>query len=244
MLDKILRFLFDDTQTTYSFFRLYTQLTNWSNQGRLPYEYELPKVISFEDSFWKRVISIHNLTKGDDHERAFSVFWADGELVLTGDIRGTTSSVTTNSVVSVKYIQSRHKGYATKQIFVDSDLYSQKDVYYKNIPSKVEVKYLFNVHTHPAHIIDGKEFYGFFSLTDINSLIYSNAIVTGMIGDRFWLLFKTTKTPKVLNNYQENEINIDSLVDKLHLGVYSGTLGGKLSIHLSKLSDNDRSVNS
>lgn len=228
MFKNILKFFFDDSSKSYSFTKLYTQLSKWSKAGALPYDYELPQVIKFEDSFWKKIIQIHNETKNDNHERAFSIFWADGELIITGTTRGTTNSVQTNSTVSVKYVQSRHKGYYSKQIFVDSELYSSKDIYYKNINRNIVVQYLFNIHTHPVHLINGSEYYGFFSFTDINTLINSNAIITGMIGDKFWLLFKTIKSPRILNNYEESEINIQSLNEKIKLGVYCGEFGKKL----------------
>lgn len=231
MLKSLLNIFFSDSDSSFSFYKLYTKLTRWSLEKTLPYEYELPDSISFDEGFWKRITQIHNETKNDNFERAFAIFWADGELIITGTTKGTTSSVTTNSIVTVKYSQSRHKGYLTKQIIVDSEIYSSKDVYFKNVPSKIEVKYLFNIHTHPVHMINGQERYGFFSFTDINTLVNSNAIITGMIGDKLWILFKTNKTPKVLNNYEESEISIESLTEKIKLGVYSGEFGKKLIRH-------------
>lgn len=235
MLAKILSFFVEDERTNFSFYRLYTKLKQWAKEGTLPWEHELPQSISFESTFWKKVIEIHKATKGDDYERAFSVFWADGELVITGVTKGSTSSVTTNSVVGVKYSPSRHKGYLTKTITVDSNTYSTKEVYHKNVPSQLEVKYLFNVHTHPRKVINNNDYYGFFSITDLNSLINSNAIITGMITDKFWLLVKTNKSPKALNNYEQNEVNTNSLIEKIRLGVYSGDLGGKLHRHTLQL---------
>ncbi len=212
----------------FSFYTLYNKLKQWGISKTLPYPYELPDVITLDEKFWKKIVQIHNETKNDDHERAFSVFWADGELIITGVTKGTTSSVTTNSTVTVRYVQSRHKGYLTKQILVDSDLYSSTDVYYKNIPTKIEVKYLFNMHTHPVHRAGDREYYGFFSKTDINTFINSEAIITGMISDKLWLLFKTNKSPKILNNYEQEEISVQSLNEKIQLGVYSGEFGKRI----------------
>lgn len=225
MLKDILKLFFDNSSSKYSFYKLYTQLNKWDKQGTLPYDYELPKEISFDSSFWKKIIQIHKDTKNDDHERAFSIFWAEGELVITGVTKGSTSSVTTNSTVTVRYVPSKYKNYFSKQILVDSNLYSSKDIYYKNINKNIEVKYLFNVHTHPVHRVGDREYYNFFSKTDINTFINSKAIITGMIGDKFWLLMKTNKSPKILNNYEEKEINIESLNEKIKLGVYSGEFG-------------------
>lgn len=228
-ITDFLKELFSDNSVKkFSFYSLYTNLKKWGINKTLPYSYDLPDIITFDEDFWKKIVQIHNETKNDDHERAFSVFWADGELILTGITKGTTSSVTTNSTVTVRYVQSKHKGYLTKQILVDSDLYSSKDIYYKNVPKKIEVQYLFNIHTHPVHRAGEREYYGFFSLTDINTFINSNAIITGMISDKLWLLFKINKSPKVLNNYTQEEISVQSLNEKIQLGVYSGEFGKKI----------------
>ena len=230
MLKQILKFLFDDTQEKYSFFRLYSNLTKWEKSGHTPFESELPKEISFDSKFWKRINQIRIDTKNDNHERAFSVFLADGELVLTENIKGTTSSVNSNHTVSVRYVKGKREGYLSREIYVDSSLYSCNEVYYKKVPTKVFVAYLFNIHTHPEN--QESKTYGYFSIVDINSFVNSKALVTGMIGEKFNLLMKTNKSPIALRNYQENEISKESLTNKLHFGVYQGEIGDSLKLFL------------
>lgn len=212
-----------------SFYNLYMKMRRWRESNTYPYEYELPDSITFPPDFWKRVIQLYKETKYDAHERAISVFWADGDLILSSVVRGTTSSVTPKNKVSVKYGPSRHKNYLLKEVFVDDKLYSRKDVYEKRVPSQIEVKYLFNMHTHPPHTNqEGRVYYSFFSLQDLKSLLASGAVITGMIGDKLWLLIRTNLSPSALNNFEEYEINVDSLNNRLNIGVYCGEFNGKL----------------
>lgn len=228
MIKKLLGLFFEDTSKEFTSYQLISKVSQWGKTRDLPYDYELPNSILFDSSFTKRISEIQKGTTSDDHERAFNVFSVDSELIVTEEIKGTTSSVTSKSVVSARYIKSSQEGYFKKQIHVDSKLYSEKDIYYKRIPKKIEIIYLFNVHTHPC--VNGS--YSFFSLTDINSLINSSGAITGLITDRLWLLVKTVKSPKVLNNYTEAEITKDSLTDRIKLGVYEGSIGKKLYRYL------------
>ncbi|MCK9369075.1 hypothetical protein M0R04_03885 [Candidatus Dojkabacteria bacterium] len=236
MLKQILKFFLDDTQEKYSFFRLYSNLSTWQKSGHIPYESELPHEISFEPSFWKRVNQIRVETKNDNHERAFSVFMADNELILTENVKGTTKSVSSNNTVSVRYIHGKKEGCLTREIYVDSSLYSSNEVYYKNVPKQISVSYLFNIHTHPE--FKETKTYGYFSLVDINSFVNSKALVTGMIGEKFNLLMKSNKSPRALLNYEESEISKESLTNKCHFGVYEGEFQDNLKLFVSHLSNN------
>lgn len=205
-------------------------MRKWSDSKSFPYESELPDVITFPEDFWKKVIQLYKYTKGDGHERAISVFWADGDLVLSSVVKGDKKSVTPKANVKVSYTASTNKGYYTKKVFLNDKVYSKRDVYEKKVPKNgIEVKYLFNMHTHPPHKTpDGRDFYSFFSLQDLKSLLISNVVITGMIGDKFWLLMRTNQTPSVLNNFEEKDISPESLTEQLKLGVYTGDFKGKL----------------
>ncbi|WKZ31271.1 MAG: hypothetical protein QY318_00655 [Candidatus Dojkabacteria bacterium] len=215
-----------------TFYQLYQKMRAWNKSGTFPYEFELPDVISFPEDFWKKVIELYKLTKSDGNERAISVFWADGELVLSSVVRGDSRSVKPNNKIRVSYVQSKHQGYLTKEVYVDEKKYMSKDVYHKRAPKEIEIKYLFNMHTHPPHNMqDGSTFYSFFSLQDLRSLLGSNAVITGMIGDKLWLLFRTVKTPQLPADFEEREISVETLGSRLELGVYSGDFNGKLYRH-------------
>ncbi len=207
-----------------SFYQLYSRIRKWKDSNVYPNSYELPNEISFPPDFWTEIIKLYKYTRSDEFERAITVFWADGELILSSAIRGNRQSVTPKSNVSVKYIPSRHQGYYTKEVYLNDKKYSSKDIYHKNVPKQIEVKYLFNMHTHPPHqMTDGSMFYSFFSVQDIRSLLDSQAIITGLIADKFWLLCRTSKTSSGIgDNIQDAQINMEFLCKELHIEIYSG----------------------
>lgn len=208
------------------------KMKGWKEKGMFPYESELPDSLIFPEDFWKKVIEIYKLTRNDGKERARSIFWVDGEVVVTKVDKGNEKAVTSRGKVSVKYSQSRRREYAIKEVFVDGKRYSKREVYYKKIPKKISVVYLFNMHTHPPHEVGEITNYSFFSLQDLKSMLSTNAIITGMIGNKLWILIRTNQTPKVLNNFEESEITKESLTKRLHIGVYSGEFKSKLRKHL------------
>lgn len=214
---------------TMSFYKLYTKMRKWDDSRTYPYEYELPDAISFPEDFWKKVVDLYKQTRSDGYERAISVFWADGDLIVSSVIKGTKSSVTPKNKVTVRYSRSRKENYLTKEVFVDERTYSKRDVYYKKVPSQIEVRTLFNMHTHPPHPRDdGSIFYSFFSLQDLKSLVGSGAVITGMIGDKLWLLMRTNKTPREIVGIEQYQVNVEFLEKELHIGVYCGDFKQKL----------------
>jgi hypothetical protein len=228
MLDKIIKFFFDDTRDSISFYKLYTSLVKWQKERRLPYEYELPQAISLDESFHKQIINLYKSTLNDGLERAVSVYWADGDLIVSRVMTGTSSYVKTDSNIKVSYKPSRHKGYYTKEVYVDEKVYSKRDVYHKNIPTKIELKYLFNMHTHPRHTTDDGYYYGTFSSQDIKSLVQTDAVITGLIRDDFTLLFKTNRSIRDTSQLEDRDITLQSLTEKYGFVVYTGKFKGKL----------------
>jgi hypothetical protein len=184
---------------------------------------------------------MYKSTLSDERERAISVFWVDGDLVLTSLIKGDNKSVNTRSSVEVKYEASTHKGYFKKKILVDGSIYSEKEIYYKNLPKKTSLQYLFNLHTHPAHHTIDKDIYGFFSSVDIQTFINSDAIITGLITDKLWILIKTSDTKNIL--LQDSEITKESLTQRLFLATYEGDFHESLQRFFPQLSGNNTSVN-
>ncbi len=222
MLKKLFS-LFSNQQSTYSFFRLHANLTKWQKEGYKPWAHELPEKIVLDSSFWKKIVEIKKQTDSDGRERAFAVFFADGELILTEVTKGTNSSVTTNSKVEVKYLPSRSKGYFVREIYADGGLISKKELYHKRAPKKIDIKYLFNIHTHPPHNINGVSKYSFFSNTDVNTLLSSSALISAMVGDKLWLLFKTNKSPAASNTV-ESELSVKTLTENMNIVVYCADL--------------------
>lgn len=230
ILDSIKNIFWGDKGgSSMSFYQLYSKLREWKAKKVYPYDYELPEAISFPPEFWKEVIKLYKYTRGDKLERAISVFWADGDLIFSSVVKGNEKSVTPSNNVRVSYTPSRNEGYYTKEVFVDNKQTLKREIYKTKVPQQIEVKYLFNMHTHPPHENGETTFYTFFSLQDIKSLLSSNAIITGMIGDKLWLLFRTYKTPaQPPADWTDANMNVANLTENMGIVVYSGDFKGKL----------------
>jgi len=235
LLKTITQIFTGDSESTLQYPALYRKIRKWSESGVYANNFELPKYLTLPEEFWKKIEQLHKETKADGHERSISVFWAEDDWVVTSTIRGTEKQVTSGGSVLVRYVPTSKPEYFRKEILVDQKLYSKKEVYYKKMPKKIEVLYLFNLHTHPPHKTEGivpnsenNLFYGFFSLQDVKSLLQSKAPLTGLVTDKLWLIFRTNQSPQLLNNYDESEIDIASLREKIKLIVYSGDFGKKM----------------
>jgi len=215
---------------TTSFTKFRNRLIKLRSSSIYPYDFNLPKAISFSYDFWKEVKRAYKYTYKDGLERAFSVFWADGEIIFTEVKTGSSKMVRSGGSIEVKY--SHHptkKGYARKELYLDQKLLKKADLYHTKVPKKLEVQYLFNIHTHPRHISKSKkEYYNFFSAQDIKSLISSKAIVTGLITDKVWLLIRTDKTPRDVNYLLDSQVTPNYLENDLHMGLYKADFGKKI----------------
>jgi hypothetical protein len=203
-------------------------MVGWRESNIYPFSYNLPSSIFFPSDFWKDVIGIYKQTSTDGLERAISVFWADGELTLTSVVKGDERSVKSSHGVRVNYTpHPTKKEYFRRELMIDGKITKRTDVYYKKAPKKVSVEYLFNLYTHPSQEIQGKNFYGFFSLQDINSFISSKAVITGLVTDKLFLLVRTSDTPSVLSNITQEDITIENLKENLKIGVYEAEFNKK-----------------
>jgi hypothetical protein len=199
-----------------SFYSFYQKIVEWNKSKVYPFPYNLPQAISFSPDFWEEVIKIYKVTLKDGKERAISVFWADGELILTSVVQGDEKSVTSKHSVNVRYIpHPTKKEYFRKEVMIDGRVEKRKDIYYKKAPKKIEVQYIFNMHTHPEH----EQGYSFFSKQDIDSLLSSGAILTGLVTDKLWILVRTSDTPEVCR-LEEKNISPKTLREDMKLGVY------------------------
>ncbi len=218
--------LFNDNRIpTVSFLEFYKRIAQLKETGIFPYEYNLPQGISFTETFWSEIIGIYRMTLKDGLEREISIFLADGDLIFTSVIKGNESSVTSNHQISVKYIpHPTKKNYFRKEVYLDGKVYKRKDVYYKEAPKKVTIQYLFNLHTHPKNI--GTDGYSFLSLQDIKSQLKSNAVVSGLVTDRLWLIVRTDKTPREAI-LEEKDINVENLKTRMSMVLYCANFNGK-----------------
>lgn len=225
----ILDFLFGSKIQTTSFLELHKRIVDLRASNLYPYTYNLPQAIQFPSDFWDDLINIYKKTYKDGLERAFSVFWADGEVVLTEVNTGSDKMVKSGGSIQVKY--SHHPtnmDYARKELYLDGKLLKRKDVYHKNVPKTLEVQYLFNIHTHPKHKReDGSVYYNFFSAQDIKALLTSKAIMTGLVTDKLWLLIRTDQTPSSVEDLTDSQVTPEYVENTLKIGVYKADFNKK-----------------
>ena len=225
----IFDFLFGSRISTTSFEQLRNKIVKLRKDNLYPYPENLPEAISFPYDFWDDLIGIYRKTFKDGLERAFSIFWADGEILFTEVKTGSDRMVKSGGSIQVKYSHHPTKsGYARKELFLDDKVIKRKDVFYNNVPKTLEVQYLFNIHTHPKHLKEsGEVYYNFFSAQDIKSLVESRAIMTGLVTDKLWLLIRTSKTPDNVNTLIDGQVTPTFVEENLHMGLYRADFSKK-----------------
>ncbi len=228
MLKSLLNFFFSEDTSQSSFYAIYQKIIKWKSSNVFPNDYDLPQSITLPYDFWERIKGLHRNTRSDSLERSVSVYWVDGELILSSVTTGTTSFVKSSSQIRASYTP-KNREYYTKEVIVDGKRYSKREVYYKKVPKQIELHYLFNMHTHPPHRHGDKVYYGFFSAQDIKSLVATNAVVTGLITDHFYLLFRTNKVNGgIVGELEDKDITVDAITDKYNYVLYKGEHGKKL----------------
>lgn len=225
---NILNLIFGNRIETTSFEKLRKKIVSLRKSNLYPFVENLPQAIIFPYDFWKDLIKIYKRTDSDGLERAFSIFWADGEVLFTEVKTGSDRMVKSGGSIQVKY--SHHptkKEYARKELYIDGKLEKRRDVYFKNVPKSLEVQYLFNIHTHPKHTKENGNYYHFFSAQDIKSLISSKAIMTGLVTDSLWILIRTSKTPNSVDTLLDNQVTQEYVEKTLHMGLYKAQFNKK-----------------
>lgn len=226
----IFDFLFNQGFHTTTFLELYKKIVELRAENIYPYSSNLPKAIQFPNDFWRDLIRIYKETNNDGLERAFSIFYADGDIVFTEVKTGSDRMVKSGGSIQVKY--SHHptrENYARKELYIDNRIVKKRDIYYKDVPKALEVQYLFNIHTHPKHITeDYTQYYNFFSAQDIKSLLSSKAIMTGLVTDRLWIIIRTNLTPSSLDSLTDLQVTPEYLENTLHIGVYVAEFNRKV----------------
>lgn len=229
MLDFIKNIFSSNRIKTTSFFSFYQNIVRWRNAKVYPSSFNLPEAISFPESFWKDIIKIFKMTNSDGLERAISVWYADGDLMVTSATKGSESSVTTRDSLSIKYIpHPTRRGYYRKEVYVNKRMERREDIFHEKVPKKIDITYLFNMHTHPKHLLDdGSVVYSFFSPQDIRSLIGSGAIITGLVTDKVWFLARSSGTPNHMPYVDTDVLTPEMLKEEMKLGVYCAEFNGK-----------------
>lgn len=227
---------FSSSSSSWDLYRLKTELVKASQNSVYPALSSLPPVIYLHTAFWKEIRSVFDLTVKDEHERELSIWYVDGDLVFTKVVRGERSQVISKHGINVRYIPQKGTEYYTKEIKVDGHVYSNLSVHRNNLPKKIDIAYLFRLHTHPPHFYNGSgrvedRYYNFFSLTDIKSFLKSKIAATGLVTDRFWFLYKTNQSPRTIGD-DDQILTPKSLVERYKFGLYSSDFKtGKLVLY-------------
>ncbi len=172
---------------------LHKFLEQWRKLGSLPSASGWPDKVMLSTGSWKKLSDIMGYTRGDGYEYAVNLFHVDNEILVTPYTRGTRENVTTHDSIQIRY-EPRDKNYFEKKVFVNSKQVQSETIPAQKVPKKIEITYLFNVHTHPIQ----EDSYSFFSGTDIRSFLASDTLAMGLLTDRLWLVGKTNSSLKVL----------------------------------------------
>ncbi len=170
----------------------YFFLKKWREAKRFPPKSGWPTNIQMSGSAWDSIRKLYLLTNQDNHEYETSMFFADGDTYMTQPYRGTTNSVSAKHSIQVRFVPDQGRKVYNKLVEIDGRVVDKDVVKPEKLPKKTQLGFLFNIHTHPRHVnMAGQVTYSFFSDTDIRSLLSSDAIISGLITDSFWLVGKT-----------------------------------------------------
>ncbi len=178
----------------WDFYTFLKEVEKFNQTGYPPSYNKWPTKISLTPEVWEHVLKIRGYTTEENRERSITFFWADGDVVTTEYVRGQETFVSSKHSAGLKYEPTSRPTYFEKQITVDGKLVKKYTVDYNKIPKQPKVISLFNVHTHPKREGEKEFYYNFLSDTDVNSLIGSSSLSTGLIIDKFWLVCKTGET--------------------------------------------------
>lgn len=230
------------TKKNYSLYDFVKFSNKHRNVRTLPSKASCPEKISLTPELWDHLKKIRSYTSQENRERSVTFFWADGDIVTTEYARGQEAFVVTKHTASLKYEPTTRKNYYRKLITVDGKIVKDYTIDKSRVPKQPQVTELFSVHTHPKRELDGKFYFNFLSETDIKSLINSNALCSGLMLDKFWLVCKTygatadpefiEKLKSISSKFSLNEMGktqeLKSAGAKAGLIFYHARVGGKL----------------
>lgn len=171
------------------FFRF---LKKWRGLKRYPTSQMWPREITLDSKAWEGIQKLYNLTRMDGHEYETAFFFVEGDTYLTTPMRGTRDQVTASHSLQVKYEIDQKRRVYYRNILIDGKVINKVLVKPDKLTGDLQIGYLFNIHSHPEHVNAAKQVtYSFFSDTDIRTLLASDAVVSGLVTDKFWLVVKT-----------------------------------------------------
>ena len=201
--------------------KLVSEIRKWQDSKSLPLESSLPSSFYLSTEFWDSAKRIYTFTYKDKKEHAISLWSIYKQIVVTDVTRGSASKVTTQDRIQVKFDPIKGKQEYTMRVMVNGEQKERRTVKVsdiKKVQQNKELRFLFNIHTHPPHNIEGmllQNEYSYFSQTDLNTLLTGSAPAIGLITDKVIFVFKTRNTPKEHglgeNEHPTREYNRDVL---------------------------------
>jgi hypothetical protein len=202
-------------------------LKKWRELGKYPPISSWPKTISLGSvDFWNNVKRLYDRTLADNFEYESSFFFVEGNILSSEPFKGEQYSVSANHSLRVEY-EKAYGDYYNRKTIIDGKVAKTEPIKLAQIQKELKLGYFFNLHTHPVYylnagISDGSglqdqiKTYGFFSDTDINSLLMSNNLLTCLITDELWIAAKTDKVIQTIGT-----VGIEMLQNISHKA-YSG----------------------
>ena len=124
---------------------------------------------------------------------AFVAYIVDS-LYISNALAGSWTQVTTSGSVGYKY-ENQTDDSVDQVRQINNRKVGVKKYRIVDVPKPDQVLngFVANIHTHPrqSHPNGNGYFYGFYSPTDLRSLLQSNIPISGLITDKFWMLAKT-----------------------------------------------------
>lgn len=204
------------------FFKFRKKLVSFLNKKRYSFSTKLPETIRFSRKIWRAIREIKNNTEIDGAERAVTVLDIDGLLLLTPAIIGESERVVLRHQFKVEYQYEKQIQRCYRQIYRDNRLVIKDYFLSKKPPTRIHLRVLFNIHTHP----DGERA-NFFSETDIKSFLTAPAVpAMVLVAKDIWLLLKSRKTqePRAL----VSSTNLLKRCQEAGLVIYKGKIGERL----------------
>lgn len=206
------------------FFLFKRRLVKWIDNEFYPYFSQLPETIRLPNNIWYVIKEIKKNTEIDGAERAVTILDIDGLMIFTPTIIGESERVLLKHQFKVEYQYDPNNQRCYRRIYRDNRLIIKDYFLTQRPPSKIRLRVLFNIHTHPHG-----ESANFFSDTDIKSFLENpkvGAII--LVAQDIWLLLKTRETKERLNLSRIEPLNPFDLVKEKKLAVYRGKIKERL----------------
>jgi hypothetical protein len=206
--------------------------------SKLPAPHRYPSDLRLDSYTWDEIYKLYKFTSPYNYEYSSSLYWIDGDIIFTKPVKGSKTKVFSRDQLQLKYSPTKPDHFE-KQILVNGKVI-KKVTNIRTIPEKPTITPVFTIHTHPKHVNHDREYYSFFSETDINTLFSSPFLCVGLITDKFLLACKHSQSSRNLSQEQKqilSQINISlinnsplnaELIQDLGIILYSGNFRKQL----------------